>query len=59
MNPKALYALAFVLVGLLAAVIIVGLAQKTLDTTGVATVLGGLLSGVVAGIVLREKGKGP
>lgn len=57
MRNKPLELLAFVVVGLLAVVVIVGLAQKTLDTTGIAVALGSVLSGIVGGIILRERGK--
>lgn len=59
MSPKALTAIAFVIVGLLAIVIVVGLAQKTLDATGIAVALSSTLAGIVGGILLRERGKGP
>lgn len=58
MSNKPLLAIAYVLAGLIAVVVIVGLAQQKLDPTGTATVLSGVLSGVVAGVVLREKSKG-
>lgn len=46
------------LVALLALVIVVGLARKQLDPTGVAVMLGATLSGVVTGALLRGKDKG-
>lgn len=55
MSNKLLYSLASVIAGLLVLVIIVGLAQKTLDTTGVALMLGPVLTGLVTGIVMRER----
>lgn len=64
-NTKPLYALAYLLAGLLALVIVVGLARQVLDTTAVALMLGPALTGLVTGIVLRErdrnkdKGSGP
>lgn len=55
MSQKALTALIFVVAGLLAIVVVVGLAQRILDATGVAVALTGSLSGLVAGAVLRSK----
>lgn len=55
MSNKALTALIFVVAGLLAIVIVVGLAQRILDATGVAVALTGSMSGLVAGAVLRSK----
>jgi uncharacterized membrane protein len=54
-SQKALTALIFVVAGLLAIVVVVGLAQRILDATGVAVALTGSLSGLVAGAVLRSK----
>ena len=63
MNSKVLTAViigvVFVIAGLLAIVIIVGLAQEKLDPTGIAVALTSTLSGIVIGIALREKGKSP
>jgi hypothetical protein len=43
---------------LIAVVIFVGLVQKTLDTTGTAVSLIGLLGGTVGGLALRKPSKG-
>ena len=55
---EALIALAFVVVGLLSVVVVVGLFQGELDITGTATMLSGLLSAMVGGFILRSKGGG-
>lgn len=55
MSPKAITALAFVVVSLLAVVILVGLAQRTLDATGVAVALSSVVTGLVVGAGLRAK----
>lgn len=55
MSQKALTALAFIAIGLLAVVIIIGLAQRLLDPTGVAVSLSALVSGIVGGAVLRSR----
>lgn len=55
MSPKALTALIFIFAGLLATVVIVGLALQNLDVTGVAYALITLLTGVVSGAILRAK----
>jgi uncharacterized membrane protein len=58
-SQKALTALIFVVAGLLAVVVVVGLAQHILDATGVAVSLTGALTGIVGGAVLRSKSKDP
>ena len=58
MSPKALTALVFAITGLLSVVVIVGLAQRILDATGVAVALVSLLTGVVGGAILRSKNSG-
>lgn len=45
-----------VALGLLAAVVIVGLKNNSLDVTGVATVLGTLISAVVVGVIVKGTG---
>lgn len=55
---KALVALAFVVVGLLCIVVLVGLFQGALDVTGTATMLSGLLGAMISGFILRSKGGG-
>jgi hypothetical protein len=57
-STKALTAIVFLIAALLALVIIVGLLRDKLDTTGVAVTLASILSGIVAGILLRERGRG-
>lgn len=59
MSQKALTALVFLIAGLLAIVVVVGLAQRLLDPTGVAVALSSLITGVVGGTILRSRsGKG-
>lgn len=54
-SQKALTALVFLLASLLAVVVVVGLAQRILDATGVAVALSSVLTGVVGGAILRSK----
>lgn len=58
MSPKALTALVFMVAGLLVVVVVVGLALRILDVTGVAYALITLLTGVVSGAILRSKNHG-
>lgn len=58
MSQKAITALVFIIVGLLAAVVLVGLAQKILDVTGVAVALSSVLTGIVGGMLLGKKHPG-
>jgi len=58
MSTKAVTALVFIIAGLLSVVVLVGLAQRTLDSTGVAVALVSLLTGVVGGAILRAKNSG-
>lgn len=55
LSNKALTALVFLLVSLLAVVVIVGLAQRELDATGVAVALCSVLTGIVGGALLRAR----
>ena len=55
---KAAIAVVFVILGLLAVVIIVGLIQQRLDPTGVVVSLTGLATAIVSGVILRSKGGG-
>lgn len=59
MSQKAITALAFCIVGLLGLVVVVGLAQRILDATGIALALSTLLTGLIVGIVTRDKTKPP
>lgn len=58
MSQKALTALVFLLAGLLAITVLVGLAQRILDATGVAVALSSVLTGIVGGMLLRSRGGG-
>lgn len=55
MSQKAITALVFVVVSLLAVVILVGLARRTLDATGVAVALSSVVTGIVVGAGMRAK----
>lgn len=59
MSQKAVTALIFLIAGLLAVVVLVGLAQKILDATGVAVALSSVLTGIVGGVLLRGKSPTP
>lgn len=56
MSQKALTALVFLVAGLLAATVLVGLAQRILDVTGVAVALSSVLTGIVGGALLKSRG---
>ncbi len=56
MSQKALTALVFLVAGLLAVTVLVGLAQRILDVTGVAVALSSVLTGIVGGALLRSRG---
>lgn len=58
MSPRLTAAVVGAAVSLLAVVILVGLAQKSLDTTGIALGLITLISGVSLGIGGRLRGPG-
>lgn len=55
MSQKALTALVFLVAGLLAATVLIGLAQRILDATGVAVALSSVLTGIVGGTLLRSR----
>lgn len=59
MSSKAMTALVFFIAGLMAIVVVVGLAQRILDATGVVLALSTVLSGVVVGIGMKERTKPP
>lgn len=48
-------ALAFLVFALLAVVVVVGLARRTLDATGTAVVLSSMLTGIIGGLTLRSR----
>lgn len=58
MGSKAFIALMYVIAGLLAVVIFIGLVQQKLDPNGTAVALCGVLSGLIGGLVLGERQKG-
>lgn len=55
MSNRAMTALVFLVAGLLAIVVLVGLAQRILDATGVAVALSSVLTGIVGGSILRSR----
>jgi hypothetical protein len=55
MSPRATTALIFLIAGLLTIVVLVGLAQRILDATGVAVALSSVLTGIVGGTYLRGR----
>ena len=55
MSTRAMTALVFLVAGLLAIVVLVGLAQRILDATGVAVALSSVLTGIVGGSILRGR----
>ena len=55
MSQKALTALTFLVASLMSVVVLVGLAQRTLDTTGVAVALGSVVTGIVGGSLLKAR----
>lgn len=59
MPQKAVTALAFLIAGLIGIVVIVGLAQRILDATGVVLALSTVLTGLVGGAYMRDRSKPP
>ena len=55
MSQRAVTALIFLVAGLLTVVVLVGLAQRILDATGVAVALSTVLTGIVGGVLVRSK----
>lgn len=55
---KAVLGIVMFFSGLIGIVIVVGLAQGKLDPTGIATMLGGVVTGIMGGLFLRWKGGG-
>lgn len=58
-SPRLLTAVVVTILALLVVVVAVGLARDNLDTTGVATVLSTLFSGIVVGVLLKGKAGDP
>lgn len=58
MSQKALTALVFTIAVFLGIVILVGLAQRELDVTGVAVALSSVITGLVGGAFLRSRSGG-
>ena len=57
-SQKALTALVFLIAVFLGIVILVGLAQRELDVTGVAVALSSVITGLVGGAILRGRANG-
>lgn len=55
MSEKAVTALVFLIAALLAVVVVVGLAQKLLEPTGVAVALCSMMTGIAGGAILRSR----
>lgn len=53
---RSLLAVLFIAMGLMIMVVVVGLVTKTLDPQGTMLVLGGIASGIIAGLVARGTG---
>lgn len=58
MTPRLFAFVVVTVLGLLVAVVVVGLLRDNLDPTGVATVLGTLFSGIVVGAIVRGRESG-
>jgi uncharacterized membrane protein len=59
MSSKAMTALVFMIAGLIAIVVVVGLAQRILDATGVVLALSTVLSGIVVGVTMKDRASPP
>lgn len=59
MSQKALTGLAYLIAVLLGVVVIVGLAQRLLDPTGVAVALCSVLTGLGAGLIVKGRNGPP
>jgi len=57
LSRRLLSAIVVTILALIVVVVVVGLARDNLDTTGVATVLSTLFSGIVVGTLLRGRGR--
>jgi hypothetical protein len=55
-TQRVVLGLAIFFAGLVGVVVVVGMLQGKLDPTGVATLLGGIFTGIMSGIFLRKKG---
>lgn len=55
MSQRALTGLVFLIAVFLGIVILVGLAQRELDVTGVAVALTGVISGLAGGAILKGR----
>lgn len=58
MPEGAWTALAFLIATLLAIVVLIGIAQKSLDVPGTVVALSAVLTGIVSSVVLRERKRG-
>lgn len=57
LSRRLLSAVVVTILALIVVVVVVGLARDNLDTTGVATVLSTLFSGIVVGTLVRGRGR--
>jgi hypothetical protein len=58
-SPRLVSAVVVVALVLLVVVVVVGVTRGDLDTTGVATVLSTLISGIVVGVLIRGRNGPP
>lgn len=58
LTKKVMLGLAIFFAGLIGVVVCVALLQGRLDPAGTATLLGGIFTGIVGGLVLRRGGGG-
>jgi hypothetical protein len=56
LTKKVLLGLAIFFAGLIGIVVVVALLQGRLDPAGTATLLGGIFTGIIGGLVLRRGG---
>lgn len=56
LTKKVLLGLSIFFAGLIGIVVCVALLQGRLDPTGTATLLGGIFTGIIGGLVLRKGG---
>lgn len=58
LTKKVLLGLSIFFAGLIGIVVVVALLQKRLDPAGTATLLGGIFTGIIGGLILRRGGSG-
>lgn len=58
LTKKVLLGLSIFFAALIGVVVVVALLQRRLDPAGTATLLGGIFTGIIGGLVLRRGGGG-